>query len=101
MASDRRNYKQVVETTVELAQKAGVSEIVGRVVNDLTDENEAYRKMVMETIHQVVESLGVADIDERLQTRLLDGMREAFEMQTTEDNVMLDGFGVVVNALGA
>lgn len=35
MALDRRNYKQVVETTVELAQKAGVSEIVGRIVNDL------------------------------------------------------------------
>lgn len=35
MALDRRNYRQVVETTVELAQKAGVAEIVGRVVNDL------------------------------------------------------------------
>lgn len=35
MALDRRNYKQVVETTVELAQKAGVSEIVSRIVNDL------------------------------------------------------------------
>jgi splicing factor 3B subunit 1 len=35
MALDRRNYKQVVETTVELAQKAGVATIVGRVVNDL------------------------------------------------------------------
>ncbi|OBZ73801.1 U2 snRNP component prp10 [Grifola frondosa] len=29
MALDRRNYRQVVETTVELAQKAGVAEIVG------------------------------------------------------------------------
>jgi splicing factor 3B subunit 1 len=35
MALDRRNYRQVVETTVELAQKAGVAEIVGRIVNDL------------------------------------------------------------------
>jgi splicing factor 3B subunit 1 len=30
MALDRRNYRQVVETTVELANKAGVSEIVSR-----------------------------------------------------------------------
>jgi len=29
MAFDMRNHRQVVETTVELAQKAGVSEIVG------------------------------------------------------------------------
>ena len=35
MALDRRNYRQVVETTVELAQKAGVAEIVGKIVNDL------------------------------------------------------------------
>jgi splicing factor 3B subunit 1 len=39
MALDRRNYKQVVETTVELAQKAGVSEIVSRIVNDLKVSN--------------------------------------------------------------
>lgn len=100
MASDRRNYKQVVETTVELAQKAGVSDIVGRIANDLKDENEPYRKMVMETIQQVISTLGAADIDERLEVRLIDGLIYAFQSQTTEDNIMLDGVGTVVNALG-
>ena len=42
MALDRRNYRQVVETAVELVQKAGVSEIVGRIINDLKDEGEPY-----------------------------------------------------------
>ena len=37
MALDRRNYKQVVETTVELANKVGCSEIITRIVNDLKD----------------------------------------------------------------
>lgn len=100
MALDRRNYKQVVETTVELAQKAGVSEIVGKIVNDLKDDSEPYRKMVMETIQNVIQTLGASDIDERLEERLLDGIIYAFQEQTTEDQVMLDGFGVVVNALG-
>ena len=50
MALDRRNYRQLVETTVELANKVGVAEIVGRIVGDLKDESEQYRKMVMETI---------------------------------------------------
>ncbi|KAF4569801.1 Splicing factor 3B subunit 1 [Pleurotus pulmonarius] len=100
MALDRRNYKQVVETTVELAQKAGVSEIVGRVVNELKDEAEPYRKMVMETITKVVATLGASDIDERLEVRLVDGIIYSFQEQTTEDQVMLDGFGTVVNALG-
>ena len=100
MALDRRNYRQVVETTVELAQKAGVAEIVGRIVNELKDEAEPYRKMVMETITKVVASLGASDIDERLEVRLVDGIIYAFQEQTTEDQVMLDGFGTVVNALG-
>ena len=100
MALDRRNYKQVVETTVELAQKSGVSEIVGRIVNELKDEAEPYRKMVMETITKVVQNLGASDIDERLEVRLVDGIIYSFQEQTTEDQVMLDGFGTVVNALG-
>ena len=100
MALDRRNYKQVVETTVELAQKAGVAEIVGKVVNELKDEAEPYRKMVMETITKVVATLGASDIDERLEMRLIDGIIYSFQEQTTEDQVMLDGFGTVVNALG-
>lgn len=100
MALDRRNYRQVVETTVELAQKSGVAEIVGRIVNELKDEAEPYRKMVMETITKVVASLGASDIDERLEVRLVDGIIYAFQEQTTEDQVMLDGFGTVVNALG-
>ncbi|KAF7294433.1 Small nuclear ribonucleoprotein [Mycena kentingensis (nom. inval.)] len=100
MALDRRNYRQVVETTVELAEKAGVAEIVGRIVNELKDEAEPYRKMVMETITNVVEKLGASDIDERLEIRLVDGIIYSFQEQTTEDQVMLDGFGTVVNALG-
>lgn len=54
MALDRRNYKQLVDTTVELANKVGASDIIGRVVDDLKDENEQYRKMVMETIEKVI-----------------------------------------------
>ncbi|GAA5834274.1 hypothetical protein JCM5353_003191 [Sporobolomyces roseus] len=100
MALDRRNYRQVVETTVELANKAGVSEIVGRITNDLKDESEPYRKMCMEIITKVVGKLGAADIDERLEVQLIDGIIYAFQEQTVEDNVMLEGFGTVVTALG-
>ncbi|KAJ1428004.1 splicing factor 3B subunit 1 [Ochromonadaceae sp. CCMP2298] len=101
MALDRRNYKQVVETTVELANKVGCSEVVARVVADLKDESEPYRKMVMETVELVVQNLGVADIGTRLEEQLLDGMIFAFQEQAADDtNVMLSGFGTVVNALG-
>ena len=100
MALDKRNYRQVVETTVDIGQKVGVSEIVERIVNNLKDESEAYRKMTVETTEKVIASLGAADIGERLEERLVDGMLFAFQEQSIEDVVMLNGFGTVVNALG-
>ncbi|KAL2624256.1 hypothetical protein R1flu_008501 [Riccia fluitans] len=101
MALDRRNYRQLVDTTVEIANKVGVSDIVGRVVEDLKDESEPYRRMVMETIEKVVANLGASDMDARLEELLIDGILYAFQEQTSDDaNVMLNGFGTVVNALG-
>ena len=110
MALDRRNYRQVIETTEELANKVGCSEIIERIVNDLKDESEPYRRMVMETIKRVIDNLGASDIDIRLEERLIDGILYAFQEQSVDMNatntigreevVMLDGFGVVVTALG-
>ncbi|XP_011494618.1 PREDICTED: splicing factor 3B subunit 1 isoform X2 [Ceratosolen solmsi marchali] len=100
MALDRRNYRQLVDTTVEIANKVGSSEIINRVVDDLKDENEQYRKMVMETIEKIMGNLGAADVDSRLEEQLIDGILYAFQEQTTEDVVMLNGFGTIVNTLG-
>ena len=110
MALDRRNYTQVVETTVELANRVGCSVIVERIVDDLKDDSEPYRRMVMETIKKVLENLGSADINEKLEERLIDGILYAFQEQAVdasltgsngnEGQVMLDGFGIVVNTLG-
>ena len=36
--------------------QVGCSEIVGRIVEDLKDESEPYRRMVMETIDKVLRS---------------------------------------------
>merc|ERR1712241_472054 len=44
--------------------------------------------------------LGAADVDSRLEEQLIDGILYAFREQTTEDVVMLNGFGTVVNSLG-
>ncbi|KAM0332370.1 hypothetical protein ACHAQA_002647 [Verticillium albo-atrum] len=101
MALDKRNYRQVVETTVDIGQKVGVSEIIERIVVNLKDESEAYRKMTVETVEKIVASLGAADIGERLEERLIDGILHAFQEQSVEDIIMLNGFGSVVNALGS
>ncbi|KAF2403815.1 putative splicing factor 3B subunit 1 [Trichodelitschia bisporula] len=100
MALDKRNYRQVVDTTVDIGQKVGAGEILERIVNNLKDESEAYRKMTVETIEKIVASLGAADINERLEERLIDGILHAFQEQSVEDIIMLNGFGTVVNAMG-
>ena len=101
MAHDKRNSKQLVETTVELANKVGGGEVISKIVEDLKDENEVFRKMVMETIEKVIRHLGVADIDSRLEEQLMDGMLFAFQEQTTDDSpVIIEGFAKVVNTLG-
>ena len=110
MALDRRNYTQVIETTEELANKVGCSDVVGRIVDDLKDDSEPYRRMVMETVKRVLQNLGAGDIDERLEERLIDGILYAFQEQAVDvsstgvssrdGQIMLDGFGAVVVALG-
>jgi len=72
MTQDRRNCRQLVDTTVAIANKAGVADIVGRTVEDLKDESEPYRWMVMERIGKVVAKLGASDIDSRLEELLID-----------------------------
>lgn len=101
-ALDRYNHKQLITTTVEMANKVGASEIISRIVNDLKDVNEEYRKMVMETIERVITNLGATDIDERLEILLIDGIVYAFQEQQAEDkdHIMLNGFNAVVSALG-
>ena len=61
--------------------QVGSAEIVGRVVEDLKDESEPYRRMVMETIDKVVKDLGSADLDARLEELLIDGILYAFQEQ--------------------
>jgi len=112
MALDRKNHIQVVETTEELANKVGCSDVISRIVDDLKDDSEPYRRMVMETVQKVLENLGTSDVDERLEERLIDGILYAFQEQAVDASnttnsfavkdaqVMLDGFGTVVNALG-
>ena len=101
MALDRRNFKQLVDTTVEIAVKVGGAEIMKMVAKDLKDENEPFRKMTMETIERIVAQLGVADIESRLELQLMDGIIFAFSEQISDDTqTMLNGFGTVVNSLG-
>lgn len=78
MAQDKRNYKQLIDTTIEIATKIGGAEVLMIIVPKLKDENESFRKMAMETIEKVVAALGVSDVDSHLEQMLMDGIISAF-----------------------
>jgi U2 snRNP spliceosome subunit len=102
IALDKKSAKQVVETTVEIAKKVGGGEVVSRIVDHLKDESEPYRKTVMETIEKIIISLGVADINSKVEEKLMDGMLFAFQEHTSDDSaVIINGFGTIVNSLGS
>eukprot|EP00158_Paraphelidium_tribonemae_P008992 Partr_v1_DN28743_c1_g1_i3_m63054 putative Splicing factor 3b subunit len=100
MALDRRNYRQVVETTVALARKAGGLFIIEKIMHGLKDDAEPYRKMVMHAIQEIISELGSADIQDRNLELLMDNIQSAFQEQKSEDTQLLDGIGVIMRSLG-
>jgi splicing factor 3B subunit 1 len=78
-AVDKKNQKQLVETTVEIAGRVGGAEIISKIVDELKDENEGYRRIVLETIERIVALHGVDDIDSNLEERMLEGVLFAFQ----------------------
>ena len=64
----------------------------------------------METIEKIVLEMGVSDMGNRLEIQLMDGILHCFQEQSEDNttattnnsnhNVMLNGFGAVIVALG-
>lgn len=99
MALDRRSYRLVVETSLVLSEKVGVSDIIERLLNNLKDESEPFRKMAVETAYKVLLKLGSTGLSERTETRLIDGLLVAFQEQTVNDSIILKGFATIVRSL--
>jgi splicing factor 3B subunit 1 len=84
-ALDKKNYKSLIETTVEIAGRVGGAEIVKKIVELLKDDSETIRKIVMETLENIVATYGIADVNAKLEERLMDGILFAFQEQNSED----------------
>ena len=100
MALDKRNYRQVVETALGIAQKVSCDSMIEKIVPDLKDDSEPFRKMCLETCDSIIGSLGSASLDDRLVELLIDGVLYAFQEQTVEEDAVLNGFGNIVVSLG-
>lgn len=103
MSLDKRNSKPLIETTVALANNVGGVEVVKRIVKDLKNESEPFRKMTLETIQQICKALGVSDINQRLEVELVDGILYSFQELSEDDNyhITINAFGDILDSLGS
>ncbi|CCF56454.1 hypothetical protein KAFR_0B01550 [Kazachstania africana CBS 2517] len=96
---DLQLNKIVVYTTVVLSEKIGCAYVIENLLKPLRDEVEPFRTMAVHAVNRVVKRLGTADLDERLETRLLDALLVAFQGQTSDDSIIFRGFGTVATSL--
>ena len=116
MASDRKNARQLVETTIELARKVGAPAVLAPIAVHLKDPNPAFRCVTMEAVDAVVTLAGTGDIDTALENALFDGAFEALQLQASDaaaaaaaaaaangsdaTTTVINGLGSLVNAFG-
>lgn len=102
MAFDRRNFKSIVDSTLTIATKIGGAYVITRLADDLKNDSEPYRRMVVETVQKVTENLGLSDIDRSLEMRLVDGLLFAFQEQgvSNDSSNALFALADVVEKLG-
>eukprot|EP00924_Labyrinthula_sp_SR-Ha-C_P006474 augustus_masked-scaffold_80-processed-gene-0.36-mRNA-1 protein AED:0.00 eAED:0.00 QI:0/-1/0/1/-1/1/1/0/968 len=116
MALDRRNYRALISTTVEIAKKIGAKEIIERLASDLKDESELFRRMVAECIDEVIQCLGISELSESLEAQIVDGVLFAYSEQSATSfqadlesahgadeaqMIMLNAFGTILHSLGS
>ena len=57
MALEERNYKELVQCTTELAEKAGTPAILLPLIDRLKDESESLSKMVCQTVRNIIRGM--------------------------------------------
>ncbi|KAK5961341.1 U2 snRNP complex subunit HSH155 PWA37_001194 [Arxiozyma heterogenica] len=96
---DKQLNKMTVYTTVILSEKLGCKYTVENLLDPLRDEAVSFRSMAIHAINRTVKLLGTAELDDRLETRLIDALLIAFQDQDTEDSLIFNGFGTVARSL--
>jgi splicing factor 3B subunit 1 len=98
---DRKNSNQLVETTISISKKIGGVDILDKIIPDLKDASEPYRRMVLETVSKLIEIHGVNGVDARMEELLIDGLVYSFQEQVSEDTgTVLNAFGLIGSSLG-
>lgn len=100
VALDKNMNKSVTFTTVTMAEKMGSAYIVDQLLKPLRDDSEPFRIMAIHAIERVIQITGTVELDNRLESRLIDALLIAFQDQKDGDPVIFRGFGTVSKSFG-
>ncbi|KAG2732822.1 hypothetical protein G9P44_003812 [Scheffersomyces stipitis] len=101
-ASDSQQITRlVVDVTAELGKKFDFLEVFEAIVIFTKDENEQLRRVAIAAINKMITSSPeeLIALDSQLEVKLVDGVLFAFQEQTVQHKIYLQGFGAVATAL--
>ena len=100
-AVDKRNYGQLLRTTVAVAAKVGGVDVYAAICGHMKDEMEPFRRMAVEGVMRVVREVGVDLVGVRLEERIMDGLVLAFQGQGVDasEKVYLQALAEFIVAL--
>lgn len=95
-------YKLVVNTTSELALKLNYLKMIEKLIIFTKDSNEMLRKMAVETLWKIISTKPeeLIGMEAKLEEKLVDGVLFAFQEQTQQNRVYLNGMSIVAKSLG-
>lgn len=78
-AADRRAARTLADTTVAVAGKVGGAAVLDHLAPLLKHSSPPLRRLSVDTVARVAADLGLADVDARLETLLVDGLIVALQ----------------------
>lgn len=95
--------KLLIDATISLSVKLDFLKVLKNVVFYLKDENELLRRLCVEAIHKMISlnHIKLIGLDEDFKSELVDGILYAFQEQTVQHNIYLQGLGSIVKTLSS
>lgn len=90
MCSDKRSYKLLIDTAVEISGKIGSNDIIKLIYEKLYDENINMKRLTIDAISKIVELIGLEDFETKYEELLIDALLLNFQNTDLEDQSETD-----------
>jgi splicing factor 3B subunit 1 len=101
MAVDKKNYLPLTYTTVAMAKKLGGSVVLDHLIPDMKDTNEAFQRMVLLTVRDIIQTNGTDHLFDKTIQLLVDGAIQAIQSdEEGRTKAIVDSVTTIFKSLG-